>query len=86
MDGLDGMFKAIEESEEFKEWDKKNETTKKLLSRKEVLLAMGKLAAGIVDIAVEEKKHSMVVAFAAIEANKIVKELFREESEEKEME
>lgn len=86
MDGLDGMFKAIEESEGFKEWDKKNETTKKLLSRKEVLCAMGELASGIAAIAVEEKKHSMVVAFAGIEANKIVKELFREESEEKEME
>ena len=44
MDGLDGMFKAIEETEEFKEWDKKNETTKKLLSRKEILCAIGELA------------------------------------------
>lgn len=86
MDGLDGMFKAIEETEEFKEWDKKNEATKKLLSKKEILCAMGELASGIAAIAVEEKKHSMVVAFAGIEANKIVKELFREEPEEKEME
>lgn len=85
MDGLDGMFKAIEESEEFKEWDKKNEATKKVFSRKEVLLAMGKLAAGIVDIAAEEKTHSMAVAFVAIEVNKIVEELFREEPEEKVM-
>lgn len=86
MDGLDGMFKAIEETEEFKEWDKKNEATKKVFSRKEVLLAMGKLAAGIVDIAAEEKTYSMAVAFAAIEVNKIVEELFREEPEEKVME
>lgn len=86
MDGLDGMFKAIEETEEFKEWDKKNETTKKLLSRKEVLCAMGELASGIVAITAEEKTHSMAVAFAAIEVNKIVEELFREEPEEKVME
>lgn len=86
MDGLDGMFKAIEESEEFKEWDKKNETTKKLLSRKEVLCAMGELASGIVAIAAEEKTHSMAVAFAAIEVNEIVERLFREEPEERVME
>ena len=30
--------------------------------------------------------HSMAVAFAAIEVNKIVEELFREETEEKVME
>lgn len=65
---------------------RKNETTKKLLSKKEILCAMGELASGIVAIAVEEKKHSMAAAFAGIEANKIVKELFREEPEEKEME
>lgn len=86
MNKLDEMLDAIEESEEFKEWDKKNETTKKLLSKKEILCAMGELASGIVAIAVEEKKHSMAAAFAGIEANKIVKELFREEPEEKEME
>lgn len=86
MNKLDEMLDAIEESEEFKEWDKKNETTKKLLSKKEILCAMGELASGIVAIAVEEKKHSMAAAFAGIAANKIVKELFREEPEEKEME
>lgn len=86
MNKLDEMLDAIEESEEFKEWDKKNETTKKLLSKKEILCAMGEIASRIAAIAVEEKKHSMVVAFAGIEANKIVKELFREEPEEKAME
>lgn len=43
MNKLDEMLDAIEESEEFKEWDKKNETTKKLLSKKEILCAMGEL-------------------------------------------
>lgn len=86
MNKLDEMLDAIEESEEFKEWDKKNETTKKLLSRKEVLCAMRALASGIVAIAAEEKTQSMAVAFAAIEVNKIVEELFREKPEEKVME
>lgn len=86
MNGLDGMFNAIEETEEFKEWDKKNEATKKVFSRKEVLLAMGELASEIIAITAEEKTHSMATAFAAIEVNKIVEELFREEPEEKVME
>lgn len=33
MNGLDGMFNAIEETEEYKEWCKKNKITKKLLSK-----------------------------------------------------
>lgn len=85
MDGLDGMFKAIEESEGFKEWDKKNETTKKLLSRKEVLCAMGELASEIINITSGEKTHPAQKLLVAIEVNKIVKELFREEPEEKVM-
>lgn len=86
MDKLDGMFEAIEETQGFKEWDKKNENTKKLLSKKEVLCAMGELASGIIAITAEEKTHSMAAAVAAIGVNKIVEELFREEPEEKVME
>lgn len=86
MNGLDGMFKAIEETEEFKEWDKKNETTKKLLSRKEILCAMGELASEIINITSGEKTHPAQKLLAAIGVNKIVEELFREEPEEKEME
>lgn len=86
MNKLDEMLDAIEESEGFKEWDKKNEATKKLLSKKEVLYAMGELAQGIIAITAEEKTHSMAAAIAAIGVNKIVEELFREEPEEKVME
>ena len=82
MDKIDEMLDAIEESKEFKEWDKKNENTKKLLSKKEVLCAMGELASGIIAITAEEKTHSMAAAFAAIGVNKIVEELFRDETEE----
>lgn len=47
---LDEMFNAIEASDEFKEWDKKNEDTKKLFRKKEVLLDMGDLASEIISI------------------------------------
>lgn len=81
MNGLDGMFKAIEESEEFKEWSKKNETTKKLLSKKEVLLAMGALASEIIDFTSGAKPHSAISLLAAIKVNRIVNELFQDETE-----
>lgn len=81
MNGLDGMFKAIEESEEFKEWNKKNETMKKLLSKKEVLLAMGALASEIIDFTSGAKPHSAISLLAAIKVNRIVNELFQDETE-----
>lgn len=80
------MFKAIEETEEFKEWDKKNETTKKLLSRKEILCAMGELASEIINITSGEKTHPAQKLLAAIEVEKIVEELFQDGTEEKVME
>lgn len=82
MNGLDGMFKAIEETEEYKEWCKKNETTKKLLSKKEVLLAMGALAQEIIDITSGAKPHSAITLLAAIKVNRIANELFQDEGEE----
>lgn len=81
MNKLDGMFDAIEKSEEFKEWDKKNETTKKLLSKKEVLCAMGALASEIIDFTSGAKPHSAITLIAAIKVDRIVNELFQDETE-----
>lgn len=78
---LDEMFNAIEASDEFKEWDKKNEDTKKLFSKKEVLLAMGDLASEIISITSGEKPHSAITFLAAIKVDSIVNELFQDETE-----
>lgn len=82
MNGLDEMFDAIEASEEFKEWDKKNETTKKVFSKKEVLCAMGDLASEIINFTSGAKPHSAITFLAAIKVDSIVNELFQEEGEE----
>lgn len=82
MNGLDEMFNAIEETEEYKEWCKKNETTKKLLSKEEVLLAMGALASEIIDFTSGAKPHSAITLLAAIKVDRIVNELFQDEGEE----
>lgn len=79
MNGLDEMFNAIEESEEFKEWNKKNETTKKLLNKKEVLCAMGSLASEIINFTSGAKPHSAITFLAAIKVDGIVNELFQDE-------
>lgn len=81
MNGLDGMFNAIEESEEYKEWCKKNETTKKLLSKEEVLIAMGALASEIINFTSGAKPHSAITFLAAIKVDSIVNELFQDETE-----
>lgn len=81
MNGLDEMFDAIEASEEFKEWCKKNESTKKLLSKEEVLLAMGALASEIIDFTSGAKPHSAITSLAAIKVDRIVNELFQDETE-----
>lgn len=82
MNKLNEMFDAIEASEEFKEWDKKNEDTKKLFSKKELLLAMGDLASEIINITSGEKPHSAITFLAAIKVDGIVNELFQDEGEE----
>ena len=82
MNKIDGMFDAIEKSEEFKEWDKKNETTKKLLSKKEVLCAMGELASEIINITSGEEPHSVITFLAAIKVDSIVNDLFQDGGEE----
>ena len=79
---LDEMFNAIEASDEFKEWDKKNEDTKKLFSKKEVLLAIGDLASEIISITSGEKPHSAITFLAAIKVDSIVDELFQDGGEE----
>lgn len=81
MNGLDEMFNAIEESEEYKEWCKKNETTKKLLSKEEVLIAMGALASEIINFTSGAKPHSAITFLAAIKVDSIVDELFQDETE-----
>lgn len=81
MNGLDEMFNAIEESEEYKEWCKKNETTKKLLSKKEVLCAMGDLASEIINFTSGAKPYSAITFLAAIKVDSIVNELFQDETE-----
>lgn len=81
MNGLDEMFDAIETSEEFKEWDKKNETKKKVLSKKEVLYAMGDLASEIINFTSGAKPHSAITFLAAIKVDSIVNELFQDETE-----
>lgn len=81
MNGLDEMFNAIEESEEYKEWCKKNETTKKLLSKEEVLIAMGALASEIINFTSGAKPHSAITFLAAIKVDSIVNELFQDETE-----
>lgn len=78
---LDEMFNAIEASDEFKEWDKKNEDTKKLFSKKEVLCAMGALASEIIDFTYGKKPHSAITFLAAIKVDSIVDELFQDETE-----
>lgn len=82
MNGLDEMFNAIEETEEYKEWCKKNETTKKLLSKEQVLLAMRALASEIIDFTSGAKPHSAILLLAAIKVDRIVNELFQDEGEE----
>ena len=82
MNGLDEMSNAIEESEEYKEWCKKNETTKKLLSKKEVLCAMGELASEIIHITSGENPHSAITFLAAIKVDSIVNDLFQDGGEE----
>lgn len=79
---LDEMFNAIEASEAFKKWDKKNEATKKLLSKKEVLFAMGELASEIIDITSGEKPHSAITFLAAIKVDSVVNDLFQDGGEE----
>lgn len=81
MSKLDEMFDAIEESEEYKEWCKKNETTKKLLSKEEVLIAMGALASEIINFTSGAKPHSAITFLAAIKVDSIVNELFQDETE-----
>ena len=81
MSKLDEMFDAIEESEEYKEWCKKNETTKKLLSKEEVLCAMGDLASEIINFTSGAKPHSAIRFLAAIKVDSIVNELFQDETE-----
>lgn len=81
MSKLDEMFNAIEESEEYKEWCKKNETTKKLLSKEEVFCAMGDLASEIINITSGEEPHSAITFLAAIKVDSIVNELFQDETE-----
>ena len=71
MNGLDEMFNAIEESEEYKEWCKKNETTKKLLSKEEVLTAMGTLASEIINFTSGAKPHSAITFLAVIKVDSI---------------
>lgn len=82
MNGLDEMFNAIEETEEYKEWCKKNKTTKKLLSKEEVLLAMGALASEIINITSGEEPHSVITFLAAIKVDSIVNDLFQDGGEE----
>lgn len=82
MNKLDEMFNSVEASEAFKEWDKKNEATKKLLSKKEVLLAMGDLASEIISITSGEKPHSAITFLTAIKVDSIVNELFQDGGEE----
>ena len=82
MNKLDEMFNSVEASEAFKEWDKKNEATKKLLSKKEVLFAMGELASEIINITSGEEPHSAITFLAAISVNRIANELFQDEGEE----
>ena len=82
MNKLDEMFNSVEASEAFKEWDKKNEATKKLLSKKEVLFAMGDLASEIISITSGEKPHSAITFLAAIKVDSIVNELFQDGGEE----
>lgn len=81
MSKLDEMFDAIEESEEYKEWCKKNEDTKKLFSKKEVLCAMGDLASEIINFTSGAKPHSAITFLAAIKVDSIVDELFQDETE-----
>lgn len=81
MNGLDEMFNAIEETEEYKEWCKKNKITKKLLSKEEVLLAMGALASEIINFTSGAKPHSAITFLAAINVDSIVNELFQDETE-----
>lgn len=81
MNGLDEMSNAIEESEEYKEWCKKNETTKKLLSKEEVLIAMGALASEIISFTSGAEPHSAITFLAAIKVDSIVNELFQDETE-----
>lgn len=82
MSKLDEMFDAIEESEEYKEWCKKNESTKKLLSKEEVLCAMGDLASEIIHITYGENPHSAITFLAAIKVDSIVNDLFQDGGEE----
>ena len=82
MNKLEEMFNSVEASEAFKEWDKKNEATKKLLSKKEVLCAMGDLASEIIDITSGENPHQTITFLAAIKVDSIVNELFRDGGEE----
>lgn len=81
MNKLEEMFNSVEASEAFKEWDKKNEATKKLLSKKEVLCAMGDLASEIIDITSGENPHSAIKFLTAIIVDRIVNELFQDETE-----
>lgn len=81
MNGLDEMFNEIRKTEEYKEWCKKKETTKKLLSKEEVLLAMGALASEIIDFTSGAKPHSAITLFAAIKVDRIVNELFQDDTE-----
>lgn len=82
MNKLDEMFNSVEASEAFKEGDKKNEATKKLLSKKEVLFAMRDLASEIIDITSGENTHSAIKFLTAITVDRIVNELFQDEGEE----
>lgn len=79
---LDKIFNATEASDEFEEWCKKNESTKKLLSKEEVLCAMGDLASEIINFTSGAKPRSTITFLAAIKVDSIVNKLFQDEGEE----
>lgn len=81
--GLDEMIEEFKNSEESKALDKVNESTKKLLSRKEVMNAMAEVTAGAIDASFEEKDKSAAMIRASLEGYRLIEKLFPEEPAEK---
>lgn len=79
MKGLDEMIEEFKNSEESKALDKVNESTKKLLSRKEVMNAMAEVTAEAIEASFEEKNKSVAMIRASLEGYRLIEKLFREE-------
>lgn len=79
MKGLDEIIEEFKDSEESRALDEVNETTKKLLSRREVMEAMAEAATGAIEAFSEEKNKSVAIIRAGLEVHKLSEKLFREE-------